>query len=476
MTDEQRARFKLAREALAGVGPEGLRQAAAVAPKPAADVLRAVADALESPDPDAALQAAMGEAGAAQAAVQDGLAALERFAQGLVGRTQDELGKLRTTAEGMEAERQRLAREAAGLEGDAVGGEVGDVLKRAAALVRDDKAFAPVLAVLGEAEGLAGLAERVVAQARRDPKAAEAATGQLAARVKALEARLGEVEATLPRWQEADRLVAELQAIAAGQGRSEAAELAFLRAGWAEASRGLRDPGVQAGWRDAFDACVRFGLLPLARVAGQRVQAVAMDKGDLKSVAVVAHRVADLAVAAGDARTEVLARLEEALVLTRLAGHAEDAKKLARDAVERAAAADGPTQARALLSYGQVLAATGDAAGAREAWRRLMRTHGADRACVDEIGRAALELGRSQVAAGQDRQAAQNLQLAYDIAKARRDGMLYGPALAHLTELARLEGDEARVQALLAEARVWLPQLVGPDAVPAFERAVAAAR
>jgi hypothetical protein len=145
---------------------------------------------------------------------------------------------------------------------------------------------------------------------------------------------------------------------------------------------------------------------------------------------------------------------------------------MARDMVERAVAADEETQARAMLVLGQVLAATGDAAAAREAWRRLMRTFADSRGCIDLLGRAALELGRSQLTVGHDAQATENLRFACDIAKVRQDGLLYGPALAHLVQAHRLRGDGPGVDALLAEAREWLPRLVGEGAFAAFERAV----
>ena len=465
MTENERVHLRTVRAALEPVGVEGLLQAAAVAPAPAARLLRAVADALRAPDPDAALLAVMGEAGALQ--VEGGLAGLDALARQLVAPTRAGLAAAREVAAGLETERSRLSAQAEGL--SATEGPLGDVLRRATAMVRDDAAFAPILGAIGQAEGLARLAETVVADARRDPRAAEVGAARLASAVQELEATLAAAEKT--PWAAATGLVAELEVLAGD--RSESAELAFLRAGWAEAEKGLGDAGVQTLWGVAFEKCLRFDLLPLTRIVAQRLQAVAMDAGDLRAVATIAHRVADNARDLDEVRVEVLARSEEALVLARL-GLGKDARAMATDMVERSVHADAPTRARAMLVLGQVLLATAGAPAAREVWRRVMRTFAEDRACIDELGRTALELGRSQLAAGQDAQATENLRFACDVARVRADGMLYGPALAHLVQAHRLRGDGPGVEAILAEAREWLPRLVGAGAFEVFEAAVAA--
>jgi tetratricopeptide (TPR) repeat protein len=246
------------------------------------------------------------------------------------------------------------------------------------------------------------------------------------------------------------------------------AQLSLVEAGFLERLHGIADRRTVAAWDAVFEAAVRAALLPLARAAAQRLQLLAVDRGDMARVAVLAHRSADLAAQVGDLRAEVLARGEEALALARLPDHRDDALRIAEDAVARAAAGPTALHARARLAQGQVLEQVGEAARARAVFRKILEDARADTSFAREVAFAALHLGRLELSA-QPHTGVKTLDFARELGRRGGEWRIYGPAARALLEHHMLGGDRFRVGVLLRELAVEAPRLGGDLGTAVFE-------
>ncbi|MES2638683.1 MAG: hypothetical protein V4850_04355 [Myxococcota bacterium] len=474
MSTEPRARRVL--DALGGTSPEALRAAARVSPAPIQTMLEAVADALDSADPEAALGAVMQGSAADTTEAQKLLGALSA----LLGTQLDTITATAVAAEEplAQVEAARRALLAAKVPTPPEGAPEADValaalLARALDIAGDEAPVRAVRSALAESRSLAAIAKDVLDGARRDPERAAHAAATLEARVRGLERALADAETAAAGLARVPALVAEFRALAEARGELGAvAELALVEAGLQERLHGLGDTGVQARWQATFDAAVRAGQVPLARAAAQRLQMVAIERGDIARVAVLAHRTADLARDHGDVRAEVFARLEEVMALARLPEHRDDAKMLVAEVITRAeASGEALLAARARLTRGQLLEHLGDAAGARAAYRALLAAAKADSSYPREVGRAALHLGRLELA-DQPARARKDLGLAQVLGRRMGEWLLYGPAVVALIEHYTEHDDRAPVGPLLRELAVEAPRIGGADGQRAFEHVV----
>ncbi len=465
MSTDSRARSVLA--ALGATPPEALRAAARASPAPIQAMLEGVANALESDDPEAALGAVLQGSAADTTDAQKLLGALSS----LLGTQLDVLSATATAAEAplAQADSARRALLGAKLQKPEEGAPAADIalaalLERALDIAGDEAPVRAVRSALLESRALAAIAKDVLESARRDPERAGDAAATLEARVRGLQRALADAETAAAGLARVPALVAEFKALAEARGELGAvAELSLVEAGLQERLLGLGDPGVQARWQSTFDAAVRAGQVPLARAAAQRLQIVAIERGDIARVAVLAHRTADLARDQGDLRAEVLARLEEAMALARLPEHRDDARRLLTEAIATAEAhGEALLLARARLTHGQLLEHLGDLAGARAAYRALLSASKQDPSAPREVGRAALHLGQLELA-DQPSLAHKNLRLAQAIGRQIGEWLLYGPAVVALIEHFTERDERTAVGPLLRELEVHAPRIGGAD-------------
>jgi hypothetical protein len=168
--------------------------------------------------------------------------------------------------------------------------------------------------------------------------------------------------------------------------------------------------------------------------AGKRVQAEALARGDFKTAATTAHRLADMAAGQKDTRRELFSRMEEALLLRRLPEYREPAIKMVEDVVERVGELSGATAARVLLMAGQFAEAEEDEKLARKRFRQVLDRAGEDLSFPAELGRAALHLGR--LSGHQTHLAAKALLMAQEIGEKLGDRFLFTEALEARVALA----------------------------------------
>lgn len=351
-----------------------------------------------------------------------------------------------------------------------VRGTLAETLEPALAAVADDPELSALagtaFAELRDDQAVK-LAADVAANARtlRDQLAAAAAVrpGPAAAQqldLAALPALVARLEADATRAQSLaaglqSRVVPALQQLAElarARGHASAADLTAAEAALTARLAGPTDPTARTLWRRALDIALASGNLRVAWSAGKHVQVEALDIGDAKLATVVAHRVADLARAQGDVARELVARMEEALLLVRLPGYVDQGRSMAEDMLARVESAPPAVRARVLLMAGQLYEQLGDEPRARTLFRRILRAGKGDTTFRAELGRAALHLGRLEQRAGQPAQGRQDLRLAYEIAAALGDVRLYLEAVPALVEALADAGKDPDIATVVREA------------------------
>ncbi len=499
------ARIQSILAALDALPPGGLEAAAAFAPAPAARVLRMLAEARSAPDRAAVTQRIIeenlsdldavgrlfggrlpppGPGGTSQASATDSAPdVVTRATQGTIRGALARVDAELTRADALAASLGRAQAEL----GQALDPLV-DVLsdddelhaaaKDAAAELRDPAITTLTRALVADA---AAIREAIATATSlgQGPGAEERAGAWLAAlepRVAGMEARAREAttlgQALPARVAPALARIAEL---ARTKKHASAAQLAQVDARMEETVSGLPAATTRVKWRRALDLALGAKKLDLAWVAGKRVQIEALDIGDKKLAALVAHRVADLAAESGSIEAELTARMEEALLLVRLDGFAEQGCAMADTTLARAEAAPPHVHARVGLMAGQLQEVVGDDARARILYRRVMQHKDAARPA--ELGRAALHLGRLELRAGQPAQGRKNVRFAYDIAVKSADAMLYAEAVPTLVESLLEAGREPDAAAVVQEARARYARLGHIDAFKAdLERRWGASR
>jgi len=429
-------------DALRGLSDAALEQAASSSPAPVAEMLRGLVDARSADDPAAAVARVM-------AAAPDA-AALRRQLQGLTA----QLGALPSmdgdALTGLFDEDARAALQQAGqrVRAAATDPDVAALLDRALLMLTPE---GPLGQAARGAEDLAGTLQalRAAVQAlAADPASLDLADLQRVRSELAIER--SRVQGAVGQLGDVGALLADLEGLAAGAGRTaEAADLAMARG---ELLDRLDPEGAEAEealWH-ALDLAEAAGRLDAARRMGHRLFVRALRSDDLVPVYTVSDRIAALAHAAGDVPAEIAALGKAALALAQLPASADDA----RDRLDRLQAAaeyadDPVVQARAVLVQGQVLEKLGDDAGARRAFRALMRRAADDPRFPYELGWAALHLGRLERRAGQLRRSRDNLALAAAIGARVPDWLLYGMASRERFELAQQVADDGLAREVL---------------------------
>lgn len=434
--------------ALDALPPGALDGAAAALPGRPGDVLRAVAAALRAPDRQAAVRRV----------VEADLGGLEAL-QGLLGPVRaDVRGRLAR----VKADLDRAGRLAGALDG--LRRDLGEAVAAAVDAVADDPELAAAARQAqaeldaDEAFRAAERAMAAIAAVRETLERATAGAPPEEARLREQATRLEAEAAAVQRTTEGlhRRLlpaVARLAEVTRSRNHPAAADLAAVEAGLAEQAAGPADADVRQRWRRALDLALATGNLGVAWSAGKRVQAEAIQGEDLRLAAVVAHRVADLAGTRGDVARELIARMEEALLLVRLPAFIEKGRAMCGDALARAEEAAPPARARVLLMAGQLSERVGDDTEARKLFRRVMRLAKDDPSFPAELGRAALHLGRLEARAGQPAQARKDLRLAHDIGAGRGDVVLYTEAVPSLVEALVEAGADAEAGEVVRGAR-----------------------
>ena len=409
---------------LEAIDPTALRLAAQHDPTHAS-ALTALADVLEEGAPISALWDRIG----APDQLIDQLEPAMTQARATLGRVRHQLQTARRRLRQGTQHRQRMQETLTRLTTD-----VDDApalltrLKTVGGLLADDAPWTAAKATLNATVPLIDALELSL----RDPIPG-ATQGKWAAHQAALtqvHARLADIPA---RLNEARAVLAETAVIAEKMQHPLGARLRALAAQVAEA---LDPETADAAWRAALDQALIQADLPLVQLAGRRVQARAMARGDTRTVALVAHRTALVARKIGATEAEIIARLLQAQAAAHEPQHAESARRIATDAVVGAEHMGDPVLlARARLMCAQLLEHLGDKDAARLMLRTVMRDSKSAPIPQALLGRAALVLGKSEHAQQHFGRARQNLTFAVQIAQETDDVSLYDRALPAILAL-----------------------------------------
>jgi hypothetical protein len=208
-------------------------------------------------------------------------------------------------------------------------------------------------------------------------------------------------------------------------------------------------------WTAALDRAIAARQLDDAQQAASHIMTTASAGFRFDEVAAAATRIRELAAQLGDRDAELGAVGNQALAAAQL-GRAGDARALVD--VARSLGDGGAREARAHLLAGQVAEKLGDEAGARIAFRKV--TERARGGVEHELGWAALHLGRLEAKAGQTFRAAQDLELAREIAVALAQPSLLALAVAaqieYAPDRAAAESVLSRAESIAAETRAEL--------------------
>lgn len=445
--------------ALSGLSAAEVRQTAAQVPPPLRTLLERLAEALESADPKAALTALLAEIDADPAVLQEQIA-----------RTEDLVG---TQLTGL---RQALHRMAAPLEGLSVPRVPDDlddpaltaILSEALQLTGEVDLAALMRDAIAEGSRITDDLAEAMAAARQDPQRAARATGAVQDRIHHLQDTLQKLESIGDTLPGALGLLGKMRMLAEKREHPVAVEIALAEAALQDARGELPPRILQEKWRDALSTALRHQALPQARQAAQRIQLIAISRNDPAPAAVAAGEVATLARALGVRRAEVLALLEESLILAGIHERRQDALRRLRAALSRAEGQDSALQARVRLSAGQTLERLGEHGEARRTWRALVQQPDGENSHPAELGRALLYIGRQEARRGKRDNARKILDNARRIGQRTGDWMLYAPALIALLEDRVDANDIAGAGALIREARQLAPY-GGERAVEALE-------
>jgi hypothetical protein len=451
--------------ALRGLSPADLAAAAAAAPQPLAGHLAGLAAVLSAPDPAAALAALLDPLTADAATLQQQLDRAGSQLQAQLGGLSAALAALAEPLDGLTLPDALPEDLLENLDDPALSA----ILTEALQLSGGADLAAKARAAIAEGAALTGELAGMLEAARRDPEAA--AGGQaIQARIDRLTATLAELEAAGQALPDALSLLDRLRRLAEQQHHPVAVDIAIAQAALWDA-RGDQPPqSLQQRWREALDLALRHQNLPAAQQAAQRTQLLALSRSQPLPAATAAAEVATLARSLDVRRAEVLALLEESLILAGVHERRDDALRRLRAALARAEG-HPDLAARVRLSAGQTLERLGEHAEARRAWRDLLRQPDSAAAFPAEAGRAMLYLGRQEARQGRAEAARTHLTGARDIGRSTGDWLLYAPALIALLEDRVRVDDVLGAGALIREARALAPR-GGPGATAALEEMV----
>lgn len=452
MKESEVERARLVVDALKSLPPDTLAVAAAQAPPELAAALTKLRDALAGEHPEAAVAGILGVG----AADEDSLRALVAKVAGDLRSTSADVARGTALGRDQLDDLRKSQDELLNLLGgsrDAIAAEpLRDLVDRVLELARQDEPAASLLTALSSTQEAAAALTALADQVTRAPE--KAAPAELRGLLDKLRAGHAQLRAATERFDDLVPLVGSLRAWAdARMTPTERAQLAAVEAALRH-SRNAEDPELRRCLREALDAACEARLLPLARAVAQRLTLMALHAGELSDVAAYAAQIAELAQRLGDVDAEVGALGEQALALAKQGGQLRTARALADRAAALANGTGDALQAvRARLLLAQVAELTGDTAAARQGFRKVM-DHGAqDRRCGDEVGWAALHLGRLERGRGHLRQARDDLDLAHRLARHVGDLPLFVQAASARVDLAADEDDAPRALAALHDLR-----------------------
>ncbi len=463
------------------VQPDELRGTAAMVPGSSAALLGAVADALEQQDDEAALDAL--EAISDQAAAdgtrpEDILAGVEaqlgtfdgdlELARRQVGDVASRLTSLRKAQDQLAAGAAELAEADEDPEVDEA---EAALIQEAMAALGDEQLTAPLAGVLGRVDDTVQALQELMRDLPRDRGAVAKASRKWQKRLAQLEADAAALDPTamarslLP-------LVTRFAALAREQNHPGLAEIVLFEAALHELDA-VNEPSytpqtTDGIWRSVLDTAEEQAAVGPAVDAARRLQAAALDKGDLAAVGDLAARVADVAAAADDSRAWCMACLEQASVLSHIGRH-EDAARVLDDVQATSERFVPELLPRVLLTRGQALTEQPDPEGAAAAFRAVIELaehrEGADR----ELGYALLGLCQVSSEETPDGRVLEALTFARDIGLALSDAKLHGRAAVNLAAYHLERDDRPETIGALIEGRSRTVAMAGEAAGHAFD-------
>ncbi len=445
--------------ALRGLSPAELQAAAQAAPPPLSGHLVRLAAALAAPDPEAALAGLLDALAAAPKGLGEQLGSAEEGLQG-------QLSGLKTLLETLGAPLDNLTLPDA-LPDDLDDPDLAAILTEALQLSGGTDLAEMMREAIAEGSALSDDLAAAISQARRDPEQAARTSAAIQDRIQRLTDTLTTLETSAEVLPSAMSMLDRLRRLAAARQHPVAAEIAVAEAALWDAAGDQPPRILQARWRAALDLALRHQALPIAQQAAQRLQLRALSRRQPLPAATAAADIATLARAVGDRRAEVLALLEEALILAGVHERRDDALMRLRGALARAAGHPA-LSARVRLSAGQTLEKLGEHGEARRAWRELLKQPDCETAFPAEYGRARLYIGRQEARTGRMEDARANLTAARNTGRNTDDWLLYAPALIALLKDRVAADDITGAGVLIREARILAPR-GGPKAVEALE-------
>ncbi|MEO1271037.1 MAG: hypothetical protein AAFX99_23350 [Myxococcota bacterium] len=222
---------------------------------------------------------------------------------------------------------------------------------------------------------------------------------------------------------------------------------------------------VERAWERAIDAATETGDAHNLRLAVQRQQAAAVDRGDLTTAAALAEQLSTVADDAQVPPLQIQARLEQALALANTAPH--QGLAIAQEALELAQGHnDGALLGAARVVLGQLYDHTEEPSAARAAYDDAL----AEADPTDATTRAGAHQGLAGLAyQEEDFELAQHhLHQARQSALEARHGALFSRASLLLVYTCDALDDRAGAVEALVMARSTLEQSFGPEAAAPF--------
>lgn len=438
---EEDSRITRVLTALHQAQPDELRQAGRLIPG-SGEILTKLADALESDEPAAGVKQVMDDLGdpeALRAKLQPVLDAASRDFRQAAARME----AMERSVSRLEASQATLAEGIKAIHRECTDDpELASVVEEALEVARDRRA----VELLSQALTEVCYTNELIRDALSSPGTTRTAAS--------LRARVQSMEGLVERAQQAatdlgERLLPLLRKasrVSAARGHGMAPSLATLEARIGEQLRVGGDSTIEDRWRRALDVGLQQKDLAISKQAARRVQRGAIAREDWRLMALVSHRLAELAGEQRDLGLFVSSRMEQALALIRDGAQAEGARALAEQTLRDAESAGTPqilAQARRMAA--EVLEAVEEEEEARRLLRRLLREGKGKAVQVHTAARAALQLGRLEQRAGRLHAARKNIQTAYEVARAEEDLSLFEAAVPALVDvlLARGEPEEA---------------------------------
>ena len=219
-------------------------------------------------------------------------------------------------------------------------------------------------------------------------------------------------------------------------------------------------------WEKALEEAERTDNIQVARLVAIAMQLGASRAQDFGLVAELASRVASLAEAAGDQRTSILSRTEEALAYARN-GIPEAGKAIAQQAISQAETFGvDELKARAKVTLGQVLQMAGETQAAQDYLQALAEELKGTKELYPFLGRTLLALAKAYP----DGAPLDLLREAQLIGFQTRDLVVFVPITLGLADRLASESKTREALSVLVKGRVQAVALAGKQAGAPFDQ------